>query len=248
MEEIKLDVQIRDKVGRRFIGQVRRGGFVPGVVYGGKEKGATSIQIDGRMFEKIMRQHKGQSVLFHLNVMQGEKKLRDYSAILKEEQFEPVKDELIHLDFQRISLEEEIEVKVPIVTVGEAIGVKRDGGSLEHTVWELDIICLPKNIPAKIEVDVSHLEIGKAVHVNELHLPAGVKTKHEPTSVVVMVSAPMKVVEEPVVAPTMEEKIEPEVIKKGKEEKTEEKAEEKGEEKKAAGGGEEKKAVPGKEK
>jgi large subunit ribosomal protein L25 len=156
-----------------------------------------------------MRHHQGQSVVFHLNILEGETKLRDYPVILKDEHHDPVKDDLLHIDFQRISLDEEIEVNVPLETVGDPLGVKK-GGSLDHTMWELDVVCLPTNIPGKIKVDVSHLEIGDVVHVKEIVLPQGVKTNHDPEAIVASVVPPMK--EEITTAETAQG-VEPEVIK-----------------------------------
>lgn len=171
-------------------------------------------------------------LFFHLNVLEGEKKLRDYSAIVKEEQYTPVSDDLLHIDFQRISLTQEIEVKVAIETKGESIGVKQDGGSIDHAMWELDVVCLPTNIPEKIEIDVTELNIGDSVHVKDIILPEGVITKHDPEAILVSIVPPMKEVEIPV----EEEEAEPEMIKDQKEEgeveeKTEEKPEGKAEEK-----------------
>ena len=191
MEEIKLDVQTRMHKGSRKVKRVLRENFVPGVIYG-EDMETTPIKVARRQYESIMRFQKGQAVLFHINLMEGEKKLKDYSAILKEEQHDPVSDELIHVDFHRISLTKEIEVNVPIVAEGDAPGVKKSGGSLEHVLWELDIICLPTNIPKNIKVDVSKLEIGDAIHVKDLALPSGVRTKHEPEAIVLTVAAPMK--------------------------------------------------------
>lgn len=226
MEEIKLDVQLRDQIGTRKIKGIRRDDSVPAIVYGG-EKGPTTIKLDRRTYEKIMRHHQGQSVVFHLDVMEGEKKLRDYAAIVKEEQHDPVSDKLLHIDFKRISLTEVIEVTVPIESRGEAVGVKDDGGSLDHAMWELDIVCLPANIPEKIQIDVTNLKIGDAIHVKDIVLPDGVETKHDLESIVFSVLPPMK--EE--VETEGEEGIaeEPEVIKekKDKEEIKEEPQEEK---------------------
>lgn len=229
MEEIKLDVQIRDQIGSRKVKAIYREDGVPAIVYGGKKKSPTPIKVDRRAYERIMRHHQGQSVVFRLNVMEGEKKLRDYSVIVKEEQHNPVSDDLRHIDFHRISLTEELEVKVPVVTKGEAAGVKNDGGSLDHAIWELDIICLPTNIPEKISIDVTELEIGEAVHIKNIVLPEGVKTKHDPEAILVSVVPPMKEVEVPVEGE--EEDIEPEVIKEKKDGEGEEGAEEKAEEK-----------------
>lgn len=227
MEEIKLDVQVRDQIGRRKVKVIRQGGYVPAVVYGG-DSGPTAIQVNKPAYEKIMRHHKGQSVVFHLNVLEGEKKLRDYSVILKDEQYHPVSDDLVHIDFNRISLTEEIEVQVPIEVKGDPIGVKRDGGTLDHPLWELDVICLPTNIPQSIVVNVEALEIGDAVHVKDLSLPAGVRTEHDPESIVASVVPPMKEEEEI----EEEEPQEPEVTKEKKDKEVKAEEPEKGDEKK----------------
>ncbi len=226
MEEIKLDVQIREKIGSRKVKSIRREDFVPAIVYGGEKKVPTAIKVDRLAYERIMRQHRGQSVVFHLSVLEGEKKLRDYSAIVKEEQHHPVMDTLIHLDFQRISLKEEIEVKVPIEVKGEAIGVKKDGGSLDQPLRELNIVCLPTDIPQKFELDVSELNIGDSIHVRDIQLPAGVKTNHDEEALVLSIVPPMK---EEVETPPEEELTEPEVTeekKDGEEAPEEGKAEE----------------------
>jgi large subunit ribosomal protein L25 len=239
MEEIKLDVYMRnkDEIGSRRIKKLYRQNIVPAVVYGGKKKAPTPIKLDRRDYERIMRQHRGQSVVFHLNVKEGDKKLRDYSAIVKEEQHAPVLDDLLHIDFLRISLKEEVEVKIPIEIKGESIGVKKEGGSVDQPLRELDVVCLPTDIPEKIEVDVTEMNIGDAVHVGDLRLPPEVKTKHDPEAMVLSIVPPMK--EE--VEPEVPESIEPEVIKdekkgeeeeEGGEEKPEGKAEAKAEEKK----------------
>lgn len=220
MEEIKLDVQIRSEVGSSKIRKVRREDFVPAIVYGGKNK-PTIVKVERRSYERIMRLHRGQTVLFHMNVLEGDKKLRDYSVILKEEQHDPVTDRILHIDFNRISLTEKIEVKVPIVAKGEPLGVKKDGGVLEHIMWELDIICLPTQIPQQLTVDVSHLELNKAIHVRELTLPEGVTTKHDPESIVLTVVPKREEVLAEAVAAEEAGKAEPEVIKEKKKEEGE---------------------------
>lgn len=238
MEEIKLDVQVRSEIGRRRINKIRNQKFVPAVVYGSKKK-PTPIKVQRSAYEKIMRAHHGASVLFHLNVMEGEKKLRDYTTIVREEQHDPVHDNLLHIDFLRISLTEEIEVKVNVVPKGDAIGVKKEGGSLDQPIHELVIICLPTKIPQQIEVDVTHLSIGDAIYVAGLRLPEGVRTKHDPKAMVISIVPPMK---EEELQP--KEAVEPEVIGEKKKEaevageapaveKAEEKAPKKAEKKEA---------------
>ncbi len=220
MEEIKLDVQVRKEIGSQRIKAVRAEDLIPAIVYGGSKK-PTAVKIDRRTFERIRRQHEGESIILHLNVLEGEKKLRDYSVIVREEQHDPVSDRIQHIDFKRISLKEEIEVKIPVKTVGEAIGVKKGGGSLDHHIWELDVVCLPTNMPEHIDIDVSALEIGDAVHVKDLALPEGVKTKHDEEDIVVSVVPPMKEEEEE--PAETDEDAEPELVgEKEKEEKAEE--------------------------
>lgn len=211
MEEIQLDVKVRTESGSNNVKEMRRQGIVPAVVYGGEAE-PTLIKFERGIYEKIMRQHRGESVVFHLNVSDGDKELCDYATVVKEEQHHPVMDTLIHVDFNRISLDEELEVAVPVEAIGEAIGVKRDKGSLDHVLWSLDVVCLPTSIPQHIEVDVDALEIGDAVYVKDIVLPEGVKTNHDPEAVILTVTPPMKEEEE------IEQPEEPEVTNEKKKE------------------------------
>ncbi|MEW5894278.1 MAG: 50S ribosomal protein L25 [Candidatus Omnitrophota bacterium] len=211
MEEVKLEVQVRNEVGSQKIKAVRRNeDMIPGIVYGGGD-GASVIKFDRRTYEKARRLHHGE-ILFHINIMKGKEKAQDYSAVVKEEQRDFVTGNVIHVDFKRISLKEKIEVNVPLVPSGTPIGVKNSGGALEHNLWELDITCLPTDIPEEIRVDVSALNIGDVLHVKDIQLPAGVVTEHDPETVVFSVAAPMRV-EEVTEAPASTE---PELIKKAK--------------------------------
>ena len=222
MEEIKLDVQIRNQIGKEGSQKVRKEDCVPAIVYGGGKE-PTAIKVDRRAFERIGRDHHGESVVFHLNVLDGEKKLRDYSALAKELQYHPVTDRILHIDFVRISLTEQIEVKVQIRVQGDSIGVKKNDGSVDHHLWEVDVICLPTQIPTHIDVDISELDIHDAVHVKDLVLPDGVVTEHDPEDVVVSIVPPMKEVEEePVEGEGIES--EPEVTKEKKKDETAEQA------------------------
>ena len=229
MKEIKLDVQVRNDFGSKVIRRMRREKSLPGIVYGGGKK-TTPIKMDLRAFQKIRRQHHGE-VVFHINVMEGSKKLSDSAAIVKEEQHDPVTDDILHIDFKRISLKEKIEVKAPIVAKGEAVGVKTGGGSLEHIIWELNIVCLPTDIPEEITVDVNDMEIGDSVYVKDLELPEGVKTTNDPEAIVLSVVPPMK--EEEIITEPTDEEAEPELIKAEKKEKDEEAEEPEAPEKKA---------------
>ena len=219
MEQINFDVQIRKNTGSTRSRQARRANLIPGIVYGGGSK-PTNIQADRKSYDRIYHQHAGESLIFHLNLVDEGKKVSDFPAIIKGVQLHPVTDEVIHIDFNRISLDKEIEIKVKILPKGEAVGVKRDGGTLEHLMWELDVICLPTNIPHHLEADVSNLGVHDSLFVKDLILPAGVKTKHDPESVVITVAGSIR---EEVVAPVVEGEAaaagtEPEVLKEKKKE------------------------------
>ena len=222
MEQIQFDVQLRKKAGSADARRVRREELIPAVVYGGGSK-PTMIQADRKAYNRIHRQHMGESLIYHLNVAEGDKKVADFPAIIKDIQRHPVSEEVIHIDFNRISLDKEIEVNIKVITKGEAIGIKRDGGTLDHTLWELDAISLTTNIPPHLEVDVTNLGIHDAIHVRDVVLPAGVRTKHDLDAVVVSVVGSTK---ETVAAPTEEEAAatEPEVLKEKKKEEGEEPA------------------------
>ena len=146
--------------------------------------------------------------------MEEGKKIGDYLAMVKEEQRDPVDDHVLHIDFKRISLTEKISVKVRTVSKGDAVGVKQDGGSLEHVLWELEVVCLPTQIPQSLEADVSHLKIGDSIYVRDFKLPEGVTTKQSPDTIVFTVVPPMK---EELAQPTPATGAEPEVIKEKKE-------------------------------
>ncbi len=190
MEQIQLDVQLRKQTGSSQVRKIRREA-IPAVVYGANQDPAP-IQADRKIFERIVRQNQGQNVVYHLNILDGAKKLADYPAIVRATQLDPVNDHILHVDFHRIDMTKEIKVKVSVVTRGEAIGVKRDSGTLDHHLWELEITCLPTSIPHHIEVDITNLGIHDSIHVKDLVLPAGVKTTQDPEAVVVSVVGAMK--------------------------------------------------------
>ncbi len=212
MKEVKLDVQIRPEIGRQQVKVVRHEqAMIPAIVYGqGKE--AIAVKIDRRTYEKIRREHHGE-VVFHLDILDGEKKQQDCSAVVKEEQHDCITGQPIHVDFKQISLTEKITVKVPVVAKGDPVGVKKGGGSLEHILWELDILCLPMDIPEEIAVDVSALEIGQSLHVRDIILPQGVVTEHDGEVIVFSVVA---LREEQELPAEPQGAAEPEVIKKEK--------------------------------
>jgi len=227
MEEIFLEVEPREETGRAKAKDLRGAGLIPAVVYAAGKK-SQAIKISRSVLLRLIHQHRIEGVLINLKV-KDDKKHAPRSCLIKEIQYDPVYEDIVHVDFNEISLTKAIKVNVPVAVKGEPAGVKQEGGSLEHILWEIEVECLPTNIPKDIEVDVSNLKIGDAIHIKDIVAPDGVKILNDPSAIVLSVVAPMK--EEVPAAPVEgEEKQEPEVIKEKKEapaEATEEEEKEK---------------------
>jgi len=212
MERISIQAEKRERAGKGVARTLRREGKVPAVLYrAGK---AQSIQLSRKELSKLINKVAGEQVMVDLQFADGEKKL----ALLKNFQVDPIRSELLHTDFFEVSLTETVRITVHVTTKGEPIGVKRDGGILQHPIREILIECLPDNIPGKIEVDISKLEVGQSLHVSDLKVEEGIKILTDPHEVIVnVVESAVEVapVAAEVAAPVTAE---PEVIKKGKKE------------------------------
>jgi len=225
MESITINAEKREEFGKGGARSLRRNNMIPAILYrAGK---SVPIKFLKKELTQFINTTAGEQVMVNLRFADGENRL----ALMKDYQLEPTRGELLHADFFEVSLTEEVKVTVHITTVGEAIGVKRDGGILQYLLREIEVECLPDRIPGHIKTDISGLEIGQSLHVSDLKLGEGIKVLNSPEEVIFNVIAP--VVEE-VVAPAevaaapAPEVAEPEVIKKGKkEEVVEEKEKEK---------------------
>src|SRR5690349_7148683 len=155
MPEIVVAAQSRSEIGKNSNRRLRVSGMIPGVLYGEKKK-AVQIAVSPKEIVSILRSASGENTLFDLDLGGDRRKV-----ILKEYQTEPIKGRLLHADFYEVALDKELHVKVHVEIVGTAIGVKRDGGVLDFVTRELEIACLPTDIPEKIVVDVSELEMNK---------------------------------------------------------------------------------------
>ena len=253
-EEVALNAQPREDTTKGTTHQLRREGKLPAVLYGGKEP-VLPIVVDRKEFLKALHTEHGENVIISLYISgsgatASKTSEKPVSVIIKEIQINPVTRNLLHVDLYRISLREEIQVNVPLEIYGEAPGVEKSGGVLDHVVHEIAVKCLPTKIPDKIICDVSFLEAGETLTVKGLKIPRGVEVLDDPEKIVVSIIAPTIVEEKPVeeeVAP--EEAAEPEVIGKGKkEEKEEEEKEEEKEKGKEKGKEKEKEKEKGKEK
>ena len=223
MKTIELTVERRSTRGKNEARRTRGARKIPAVVYGaGKE--TVPITVDTRALSDAFRGGAGENAIFLLK-LQGSDQSRH--AMIKEFQRDPVTRRPVHLDFVRVLMDTKIRVGVPVEIVGIARGVKVDAGILDFVTREIEIECLPGNIPDHLPVDVSDLGIGDALRVSAIQAPEGVEILEDPERVVVHVAHPAQ---EAVVAAEAEavegEAAEPEVLRKGKA-VTEEEGEEK---------------------
>ncbi len=229
MEKVILKVETRSDTGKRVAKDLRLKGLIPAVVYkGGKE--ATKLQLVRKELESVLHTGAGENVIITLEIS-GDTKIKTKTVLIKEMQRDPIKSQILHVDFNEISLTETLKINVPLAVHGEAAGVVKDGGILEHVMWELHVECLPTAIPEKIEVDVSSLNIGDSIFVKNIKMPEGVKVLNDPELIAIIVKPPkIEVPKEEAV----EAAAEPELIRKKKEAGEEAEAEAKETEKPAA--------------
>ncbi|MEM9557313.1 MAG: 50S ribosomal protein L25 [Acidobacteriota bacterium] len=211
MSNLVLEVEPRETTGKGSNRRLRAAGHVPAVVYGG-DLDSTKIQVSRRAFEELVRGVADENPVFRLHLAGTDKKRH---AMIREIQADPITGHLVHIDFIRISMDEEVELSVQLEIVGDAPGVKSDGGILDFVTREVEIACLPDKIPASIHVDISGLEIGDHVEAGALQLPDGVRLREDEGRVLVSIQAPRLAVEE---TDEDDEMAEPEVLTGAKDE------------------------------
>src|SRR5437764_5271875 len=214
-EQNILEAQPRNPGTKNDARRVRRDGKVPAVVYGAG-KPAVPVSVDPRQVSRILHSASGHNTIFDLAVDGDRTK-----AMIVDWQYEPIKGSLLHIDLKRIAMDQKLTVMVPIVLKGEAVGVKQQGGILEQVTRELEIECLPSDIPSQIDADVTELVFGKVLRVADLPHNPKLKFLTDPDQTVAHITA---VKEEEVPTPEAAAAeaaavpAEPEVIKKGKQE------------------------------
>jgi large subunit ribosomal protein L25 len=211
-KQVKLKAEPRTNVGRSAVRKLKARGIIPAVIYGAKDK-PQPLQLAARDINAMMSHAAGENVLVELEIA-GEKSSR--TALVQEVQHTPVGGDIRHVDFHAISMDDTIQAEVPLEPIGTAKGVKNIGGLLEQSLRVLTLECLPRDLPDRITVDISQLNIGDSIHVRDIQLPSGVTAKVPVDLTVFSVLAPV-VEEEPVVA-AAEAAAGPEVITEKKEE------------------------------
>lgn len=213
MEDVTIEVKKREVAGDGACRRLRREGWIPAVVYGG-ERETIPVQIEKRPLLETFKDGGTENRIFLLKLL-GTDKSRH--AMIRELQIDPISRQILHIDFQRILMDEKIRVKVHVRVAGTAIGVKNEGGILDFVSRELEVECLPGRIPQEIVADVSALHVGQHLEAGMLTLPEGVVLHDEPHKVVAAIahSRTEAVAAETAATPAAEGK-EPEVIKRGK--------------------------------
>ena len=222
LETNVLEAQARKPGTKNEARRVRREGKIPAVVYGAG-KDSLPVSVDPRVVTRILNSESGHNTIFDLT-LDGEKT----KAMIVDWQYEPIKGRLLHIDLKRIALDKVLTVSVPIELRGEAEGVKTQGGILEQMLREVEIECLPADIPSHIELDVSQLTFGKVLRVSDLPHSDKIKfltDENQPVAHVTSVKEEVVATPEAVAAEAAAAPAEPEVIKKGKQETEEEGAE-----------------------
>jgi large subunit ribosomal protein L25 len=221
--EAVLEAVERESRGKNEAKRLRASGKIPAVVYGVKE-GGKAIAVDPKPLTKILQTELGANTLIKLNLPGG----GDARVLVKEYQYDPVTHQLLHADFYRVAMDKMIRVSVSVVPRGEPKGVKQQGGVLDIVHRQLELECLPTDIPNHIEVDVSEMMVGQSVRVRDVATDPKWKAVSDPDMMLMHVIIP-KVEEVPVTpeaaaAAAGAAPAEPEVIKKGKKEEEGEEA------------------------
>lgn len=185
MSEPTVTVRLREQTGKNANRRLRAAGEIPAVVYGGDADSA-SIRVDGKSVQSLIREG-GENAVFLLR-LEGTDRMRH--TMIRDLQWNPLTGALMHIDFQRVRMDQEVQVAVPVALVGTPDGVRNQGGLLEFVTREIAVACLPGNIPTSIELDVEPLRIGQHVEASELGLPEGVRLDDDESRVVVSVAAP----------------------------------------------------------
>lgn len=184
METFQLNVKERESVGKCGAKKLRRGGFVPAILYGGKDN--LPLTINTKELLKALETAAGRNAILNLKI----ENKGEWTAIIKDLQRHPLRREIVHADLMEVSMDKEISVKVKVRLGGEPIGVKEKGGILSHQMREIKVLCLPSNIPNEITVDVAHLDVGHSIHIKDIWAGEGIKILEASDATIASVNMP----------------------------------------------------------
>lgn len=212
MADITIVAKPREQRGKNEARRLRAAGMIPAVIYGNKSE-SIAVSVDPKQILAVFKSEQGENTLFKVKLGEGGEPVQ---AMLKDFLLEPIKHTLLHVDMVRIASDRALHLDIPVVLEGSPAGVK-EGGLLEQALREMKVECLPADIPDRIHVDVSAMNIGSIIRVKDLTPPARVKFLADEDLAVATVQAPRKEEEAPAEgAAPAEGPAEPEVLKKGK--------------------------------
>ena len=171
MEKLRLEVEKRDDTGKRARKALRFAGYIPATLYG-KDMESLSLQVSGEKLAGLLKDHSATNLLMELSIV-GDKR-RHPMVLIRQMQRHPITRQVLNIDFHRVSMDHAIQASVPLAFVGDPVGV-REGGILEHTRDDVEVSCLPQDIPEAIEVDISGLAVNEHISVGQIALRAGVE-------------------------------------------------------------------------
>jgi large subunit ribosomal protein L25 len=222
---LTIKCERREAFGKNASRRFRREGKIPAVLYGRNEP-STHLMLQKMDVFEILRSESGENTIFKASFDSN-----STDTMIKELQIDPVTAEILHIDLIQIAMDKAVRVSVPIVVTGDAVGVKAEGGFVDLITREVEVECLPGDIPEHIEVDISDLHLHQSIKVEDMSFPQGVEIINDPQTLVVLIEAPTKEeeivpeVEEEEEVEVMAEGEQPEVIKKEKEEEQKEEQE-----------------------
>lgn len=205
-ETMSIDVNPREQTGKNANRRSRAAGKIPAVVYGGGKE-SVAIEVDRKTLLDTLKGHSGENPIFLLKL--GDK---ERHAMIRNMDVHPITRQVIHIDFQRVLMDQKVRVAVPVEIVGTAYGVKTEGGMIDFITREVNVECLPGEIPKHFELDVTDVHVGQHVEAKDLELPEGVTLLEDPEKVIISLShARIDTAEE-----AAADRAEPEVIKRTK--------------------------------
>ncbi|HUF78367.1 MAG TPA: 50S ribosomal protein L25 [Thermoanaerobaculia bacterium] len=215
-EQFHIQVRTREETGNNSNRRLRAAGQIPAVLYGAGVD-TVPIQVERKKVEEVFRAGATENTIFLLRRLESD---QERHARIRELQIDPVSREVLHIDFQRVLMDQAIRVNVPVHVAGVPRGVREQGGMIDFVTREVEVECLPGDIPATFEVDVTDLVIGDHLEAGALQLPAGVTLLEELDRVILSVTYPQRAEEQEEEAEELleAEQEEPEVIRRGKEE------------------------------
>ena len=215
MKSVSLNAFPRAQARRSGAKKLRQNGRIPAVIYG-RQQAPQNLEIDAKDMENLVHHSVSENVLVDLSVKDDHRPRR--LALVQDVQHHSLSGAMLHVDFHEVAEDEKVKIMVPVESTGEATGVKNGGGVLEHVLFKIQVRALPKDLPEVITLDVSHLEVGQAIHIGDIKPPPGVEILGDKHISVIAVAAPLTEAQEAAAAAAEGTTAEVEMIKEKREE------------------------------